>query len=48
MKNNKISKERKKYLNKIRLNKFLIIVTQILILIRHFNNLGSTSKCKYN
>ena len=48
MKNNKISKERKTYLNKIRLNKFLIILTQLLILIRYFNNLGSTSKCKYN
>lgn len=33
MKNNQISKERKKYLNKIRINSFLVILTQILILI---------------
>ena len=33
MKNNEISKERKKYLNKIKLNKFLVILTQLLILI---------------
>lgn len=33
MKNKIISKERKKYLNKIKLNKFLIILTQLLILI---------------
>lgn len=33
MKNKILSKERKKYLNKIRLNKFLIILTQLLILI---------------
>ena len=33
MKNNEISKERKKYLNKIKINKFLVILTQILILV---------------
>lgn len=33
MKNNEISKERKKYLNKLKLNKFLVILTQLLILI---------------
>lgn len=33
MKNKILSKERKKYLNKIKLNKFLIILTQLLILI---------------
>ena len=32
MKNKEISKERKKYLNKIKINKFLVILTQILIL----------------
>lgn len=33
MKNNEISKERKKYLDKIRINRFLVILTQILILV---------------
>ncbi|MBQ2937460.1 MAG: ABC transporter permease [Clostridia bacterium] len=33
MKNNGISKERKKYLNKVKKNKLLIILTQILILV---------------
>ena len=44
MKNNEISKERKKYLNKIRKNKILVILTQLLILIRIFSNLGNTCK----
>lgn len=44
MKNNEISKERKKYLNKLKLNKFLVILTQLLILIRIFSNLGNTCK----
>lgn len=44
MKNKKISKERKKYLNKVKKNKILIILTQLLILIRIFINLGTTSK----
>ncbi len=44
MKNNKISKERKKYLNKARKNKILVILTQLLILIRIFSNLGNTCK----
>lgn len=33
MKNNEISKERKKYLNKVKKNKMLVILTQILILV---------------
>lgn len=33
MKSKEISKERKQYLNKVRLNKFLVILTQILILV---------------
>ena len=33
MKNKEISNERKKYLNKIKLNKFLVIMTQVLILV---------------
>ncbi len=33
MKTKELSKERKKYLNKIKLNRFLVILTQILILI---------------
>ena len=48
MKNNEISKERKKYLNKIKLNKFLVILTQLLILIRLSSNLGNTSKYEIN
>ena len=48
MKSNNISKERKKYIKKIKLNKFLVISTQILILVRNFNNLGSNGKCKCN
>ena len=48
MKNNEISKERKKYLNKIRKNKILVILTQLLILIRIFSSLGNTCKQKYN
>ena len=48
MKNNNISKERKKYIKKIKLNKFLVISTQILILVRNFNNLGSNGKYKCN
>lgn len=48
MKNKEISNERKKYLNKIKINKFLVIVTQILILVRLFSNLGDFSKCKNN
>lgn len=45
MKNNVISKERKKYLNKIKTNKILIILTQLLILVRIFSYLGNS--CKY-
>ncbi len=48
MKNNEISKERKKYLNRIKKNKILVIVTQLLILIRIFSNLGNTCKQKNN
>ena len=33
MKIKEVSKERKKYLNKIKLNRFLVILTQILILV---------------
>ena len=33
MKNNQISKERKEYLKQIKLNKFLVILTQIVILV---------------
>lgn len=33
MKNKEISKERKKYLNKIKVNKFFVVLTQILILV---------------
>lgn len=44
MKNNEISKERKKYLNKVKKNKILVIVTQLLILIRIFSDLGNTCK----
>lgn len=46
MKNKKISNERKKYLNKIKINKFFVILTQILILVRFFSSLGDFSKCK--
>lgn len=48
MKNKGISIERKKYLNKVKLNKFLVILTQILVLARFFSNLGNTCKYKYN
>lgn len=48
MKNKQISKERRKYLNKVKLNKFLIVLTQILILIRIFSNMGNTCKCRDN
>ncbi len=48
MKSRQISIERKKYLNKVKLNKFLVILTQILILARIFSNLGNTCKCRYN
>lgn len=48
MKNKVISNERKKYLNKSRRSKVLVILTQILILLRIFDNLGDTCKCKYN
>lgn len=48
MKNNEISKERKKYLNKVKKNKILVILTQLLILIRIFSNLGNTCKQKHN
>ena len=48
MKNKEISKERKKYINKSRRSKLLVILTQILILVRIFNNLGNACKCKYN
>ena len=44
MKNNEISNERKKYLNKVKKNKLLVILTQLLILIRIFSNLGNTCK----
>ena len=44
MKNNKISNERKKYLNKVKKNKILVILTQLLILIRIFSNLGNPCK----
>ena len=44
MKNNEISKERKKYLNQVKKNKILVILTQLLILIRVFSNLGNTCK----
>ena len=44
MKNNEISNERKKYLNKVKKNKILVILTQLLILIRIFSNLGNTCK----
>lgn len=44
MKNNEISKERKKYLNKVKKNKILVILTQLLILIRIFSDLGNTCK----
>mgnify|MGYP000324971512 CR=1 FL=1 len=44
MKNKKISKERKKYLNKTKTNKILIILTQLVILIRIFSHLGNTCK----
>lgn len=42
MKNEMISKDRKKYLRKNRTNKFLVLLTQILIIIRIFRNLGVT------
>lgn len=48
MKNRDISNERRKYLNSVKLNKFLVILTQILVLVRFFGNLGITCKCKYN
>ncbi len=48
MKNKEISEERKKYLNKTKRNKVLVILTQLLILIRFFSNLGRFSKCKNN
>ena len=48
MKNNEISKERKKYLNKVKKNKILVILTQLLILIRIFSGLGNTCKQKHN
>ena len=48
MKNNEISNERKKYLNKVKKNKILVILTQLLILIRIFNSLGNTCKQKHN
>ena len=44
MKNNEISNERKKYLNKVKKNKILVILTQLLILVRIFINLGNTCK----
>lgn len=44
MKSNEISNERKKYLNKVKKNKILVILTQLLILLRIFSNLGNTSK----
>lgn len=48
MKNNEISNERKKYLNKVKKNKILVILTQLLILIRIFSSLGNTCKQKHN
>lgn len=48
MKNNEISKERKKYLNKVKKNRVLVILTQLVILIRIFSNLGNTCKQKHN
>lgn len=48
MKNEMISKERKKYLRKNRANKFFILLTQILIIIRIFRNLGATCGLKGN
>lgn len=48
MKNNEISNERKKYLNKVKKNKILVILTQLLILIRIFSSLGNISKQKHN
>lgn len=48
MKSKEISNERKKYLKKVRINKYLIILTQILVLIRISSYLGNTCKCKYN
>lgn len=44
MKNSEISNERKKYLNKVKKNKILVILTQLVILIRIFSNLGNTCK----
>ena len=44
MKNKEISKERKKYLNNVKKNKILVILTQLLILIRIFSSLGNTCK----
>lgn len=42
MKNNEISNDRKKYLNNVKKNKILVILTQLLILIRIFSSLGNT------
>lgn len=44
MKTKEISKERKKYLQKVKINKLLVILTQTLILLRIFSNLGNTCK----
>lgn len=44
MKNNELSNERKKYLNKVKKNKILVILIQLLILIRIFSSMGNTCK----
>ena len=48
MKNRQISNERSKYLKKLKINKFLIILTQVLILVRFFGSMGTPCKFKGN
>jgi len=44
MRNRHISNERRKYLNRVKLEKFLVILTQILVLSRIFDFMGKSCK----